>query len=59
MPQFLFTCFAILGIFLCFYSLSKKRIADDDLSTFVNMPVASGAELPELDPRQDEHTPTP
>lgn len=59
MPQFLFTCFGILGLFLCFYSLSKKRIADDDLSTFVNMPVASGAELPELDPRQDEHTPTP
>ncbi len=53
---FLFASFALLGGFLYLYSLSKERIADDDLSTFVNMPVASGAELPELDPRQDEHS---
>jgi MFS family permease len=52
---FLFGSFSILGGFLYIYSLSKKRIADDDLSIFVNMPVASGAELPELDPRQDEN----
>ena len=51
---FLFGSFALLGAFLYFYSLSKERIADDHLSTFVNMPVASGAELPELDPRQKE-----
>jgi len=25
------------------------------MSVFVNMPVASGAELPEMDPRQDEN----
>ena len=53
---FLFGSFALLGGFLYLYSLSKERIADDHLSTFVNMPVASGAELPELDPRQDEHS---
>ncbi|AXH09836.1 major facilitator superfamily transporter [Malaciobacter halophilus] len=57
-PEFLFASFAFLGLFLSFYSLSKKRVADDDLSTFVNIPVASGAELPELDPRQDEHMPS-
>ncbi|MCT7473625.1 MFS transporter [Aliarcobacter cryaerophilus] len=51
---FLFGSFALLGAFLYFYSLSKERIADVHLSTFVNMPVASGAELPELDPRQKE-----
>ncbi len=51
---FLFGSFALLGAFLYFYSLSKERIADDHLSTFVNMPVASGAEFPELDPRQKE-----
>jgi fucose permease len=40
--------------FLAIYSLSKQRIADDDLSLFVHMPVASGAIVPEFDPRQDE-----
>lgn len=44
---FLFASFVLIGIFLFFYSLSKKRVADDDLSTFVSMPVASGSEFTE------------
>jgi uncharacterized membrane protein YfcA len=50
----IFLIFAFLGVFLAIYSLSKQRIADDDLSLFVHMPVASGAIVPEFDPRQDE-----
>ena len=49
----MFVLFFLLNIFLAFYALSKKRIADDDMSEYVNMPVASGAQLPHLDPRQD------
>ncbi|MDX1809685.1 MAG: MFS transporter [Sulfurospirillaceae bacterium] len=49
----IFVIFGSLGIFLTFYALSKKRVADDDLSIFVTMPVASGAELSQLDPRVD------
>lgn len=52
-PEFIFIVFSILGIFIGFYSLSKKRIADDDMSVFVNIPVASGGTVVELDPRQD------
>lgn len=51
--EFIFLIFAILGLFLGFYSLSKKRVADDDMSIFVNIPVASGSVVVELDPRQD------
>ncbi len=51
--EFIFLIFAILGIFLGFYSLSKKRVADDDMSIFVNIPVASGSVVVELDPRQN------
>ena len=51
--EFIFVVFAILGVFLGFYSLSKKRIADDHMSVFVNIPVASGGTVVELDPRQD------
>jgi uncharacterized membrane protein YfcA len=51
--EFIFIIFAILGIFLGFYSLSKKRVADDDMSVFVNIPVASGGTVVEMDPRQD------
>lgn len=53
--NFLFGSFFILGIFLSIYSLSKQRIPDEDLSTFVNIPVVSGAELPELSPRNEEN----
>lgn len=53
-PNFLFASFFILGILLSLYSLSKERIPDEDMSTFVNIPVASGAELPELAPNNDE-----
>jgi len=49
-----FMLFALLGIYLTFYSLSKKRVADDDMSAFIGMPMFSSEELPELDPRQDE-----
>lgn len=41
--EFIFLVFTILGIFLGFYSLSKKRIADDDMSTFTNISVVSGS----------------
>lgn len=51
--DFLFVSFGVLGLFLWAYALSKERIADDHLSIYVNMPVASGAELPQLDPRQE------
>ena len=51
--EFIFVIFSILGIFLGFYSLSKKRVADDHMSIFVNIPVASGTTVVELDPRQD------
>lgn len=51
--EFIFVLFGILGIFLGFYSLSRKRVADDDMSVFVNVPVASGTSLVDLDPRQD------
>ena len=51
--DFLFASFCVLGLFLWGYALSKERIPDDELSIFVNIPVASGAELPSLDPRQD------
>lgn len=51
--EFIFFIYSILGLFLGFYSLSKKRVADDDMSIFVNIPVASGSVVVELDPRQD------
>lgn len=50
----LFIIFAILGIYLTIYSLSKKRIADDDMSVFVNVPLTSSSVIPEIDPRQDQ-----
>lgn len=43
--EFLFASFGALGLVLWLYALSKERIADENLSLFVNMPVASGAEL--------------
>jgi len=49
----IFILFFLLNIFLAFYALSKKRVADDAMSVYVHMPVASGAELPHLDPRQE------
>jgi MFS family permease len=52
--EIIFILFCLLGLFLALYSLSKKRIADDNMSVFVNVPVTSGAVLPEFDPRQDE-----
>jgi MFS family permease len=53
-PQILFILFFILGIYLAFYSLSKKRVNDDNMSVFVNVPIASGSVMPEFDPRQDQ-----
>jgi MFS family permease len=50
----LFIIFTILGIYLALYSLSKKRIADDNMSVFVNMPANSTGVIPEIDPRQDQ-----
>ena len=51
--EFIFVVFSVLGVFLGFYSLSKKRIADDHMSVFVNIPMASGGTVVEMDPRQD------
>jgi len=51
---FLFGAFFLFGTFLYFYALSQERVSDEDMSVFVNVPVASGAELPKLDPRQDD-----
>lgn len=50
----IFLLFVCMGLFLGFYSLSKKRIADDDMSVFVNVPMTAGTLMPEFDPRQDE-----
>lgn len=52
--QVMFMLFTIMGIYLALYSLSKKRVADDDLSVFVNVPLASSIVMPEIDPRQDQ-----
>ncbi|KAB7881916.1 MFS transporter [Poseidonibacter ostreae] len=53
-PNFLFVCFFVLCLALSIYALTQERVKDKDLSVFVNIPITSGAELPELDPRQDE-----
>lgn len=50
----IFLVFICLGLFLGFYSLSKQRIADDDMSVFVNVPMTAGTIMPEFDPRQDD-----
>jgi len=52
--NFIFVLYLILGVFLGFYALSKKRVADDQLSSYVAVPVVSSTSLPEIDPRQDE-----
>ena len=52
--HFLFLTFGVLGLGLSLYALTQERVADEDMSTFVNVPIVSGAQLPELDPRQDE-----
>ena len=44
---------ATIGFFLGLYSLSRKRVADDDMSVFVNFPVTSGPVAAQLDPRHD------
>lgn len=53
--NFLFIIFSVLCIILSIYALTQERVKDKDLSVFVNIPVAAGAELPQLDPRQDEY----
>lgn len=53
-PHAIFVMFTVLGIYLALYSLSRQRVADDDMSVYVQVPVASGAVMPEFDPRQDE-----
>lgn len=49
--NFLFATFAVLGVLLGVYALTREKVPDEDMSKFVNIPLASGAELPELDPR--------
>lgn len=53
--DFVFVAYGLVGMFLGFYALSRKRVRDDDLSTFIPIPAVSGANLPEIDPRQDEN----
>jgi len=52
--QIMFIIFTILGVYLAIYALSKKRIADDDMSVFVNVPLTSSSVIPQIDPRQDQ-----
>ncbi|PWE19270.1 MFS transporter [Aliarcobacter skirrowii] len=49
----IFFIYLTIGFFLGLYSLSRKRVADDDMSVFVNFPVTSGPVVAQLDPRQD------
>lgn len=49
----IFFIYLTIGFFLGLYSLSRKRVADDDMSVFVNFPVTSGPVAAELDPRHD------
>lgn len=49
----IFFIYITIGFFLGLYSLSRKRVADDDMSVFVNFPVTSGPVVVEMDPRQD------
>ncbi len=51
--HFIFLSFLILSLFLGFYSLSRERVPRTEMSVFVNIPTISGAEVPSLDPRQD------
>ena len=49
--------FIILSVFaagLGIYALMRERVPDENLSVYVAVPVASGAALAEMDPRQDE-----
>ena len=50
----IFIIYVVIGFYLTLYSLSKKRVADDELSTFINVPVVSGADIANLDPRVEE-----
>ena len=49
----IFFIYLTIGFFLGLYSLSRKRVADDDMSVFVNFPVTSGPVAAQMDPRQD------
>ncbi|MDY0181497.1 MFS transporter [Aliarcobacter skirrowii] len=49
----IFFIYITIGFFLGLYSLSRKRVADDDMSVFVNFPVTSGPVVAQMDPRQD------
>jgi MFS family permease len=51
--NFIFISFLLLSLFLGFYSLSRERVADENMSIFVNIPSISGAESPSLDPRRE------
>ena len=50
----LFTVLAVAALLLGGYALSAEHIANEQLSVFVAVPAASGASLPQMDPRQDE-----
>ena len=49
----IFFIYLTIGFFLGLYSLSRKRVTDDDMSVFVNFPVTSGPVAAQLDPRHD------
>lgn len=48
-----FWLYFFIGLFLMFYALSKKRVADDEMSVFVSVPMTAGDVMPEFDPRQE------
>jgi len=50
----MFIIFAIVGIYLGFYSLSKSRVKDDELSYYINIPTTATQEIQILDPRVAE-----
>jgi hypothetical protein len=49
----IFVVYVLLGSFLGYFALSQKRVNDDEMSFFVNVPGASSSVLSELDPRSN------
>jgi MFS family permease len=49
-----FGSFALLGLLLGGFALTQDRVPQDQLSTFVNVPIAFGPVATEFDPRVDE-----
>ncbi|MDY0117715.1 MAG: MFS transporter [Sulfurimonadaceae bacterium] len=52
LPEFIFSSFFILGLFLAIFAATRPRINPEDTSAFVNMPTVFSPEVQNLDPRQ-------